>query len=194
MKLANALALCLTASMIWNCNEATKPESPSMDDRLPATIDAAVKYAARTAGYQISSEAVYSQSVEFKFSKEQVNALKDAGICDNFISLIQELGRDTTGGPRFAKAIWCLAEEAEMAGANGTSEMKFGFVDKCLCDGSSGGAFFGNFAFTTYAAPVSAGGKVYGTPTIGKTYSAPTVQGYSTPKSAGGKGYSAPSL
>ena len=187
MKLANTLALCLTATMLWNCNESTKPESTSMDKGLPATVDAAARYTARTAGYQISSEAASGQPDGFKFPKEAVDALKEAGICENFIYLIQELGTDSTGGPRFTKAVQCLSEEVENAGAASSSEMLLSFVDKCLCDGG-GNLFAPLFAIQGYEAPKFTGYKAPSVP----GYKAPAVPGYKAPSL--GNGYSAPKL
>jgi hypothetical protein len=197
MKLANTLALCLTASMLWNCNEGTRPES---DERVPATVNHVTKHAALSAGYQISSETAQSRAGDKEiFSEEVVEALQNAGLCSDFVLLIKELvdlsapnADSGKGSPQLQKVVKCLTDESKsMApGAEIAPEAFFGLADKCFC-GGTGTLFLRNFTVARYSAPTIVGG--YTAPTLSPSpYAAPTVPGYSAPSSPGGQGYSAP--
>lgn len=210
MKLTSTLALCFAASALWNCNDsATRPESASNDPRVPVAVNAVAKYAAVSAGYQVSSEARMSMPDKGNpFGEDALNALRDAGLCENFVLLFQELftteesgmgnpqsGNPLEASPRLKRVVSCLEDKGGAFGSTVPSENQIlDIVETCFC-GGSGTLFFRNFAFTTYAAPGSPARSPYAAPTVNPTpYSKPTLPGYSAPASPGGSGYSAPSL
>src|ERR1041384_2359215 len=95
MKLTNALALGFAAAMLWNCNDAaTQPETSSVDPRVPNTINNISEYAAITAGYQLASKAAAmpDTSESEGFGPDLFKAFADAGICQNFVLILEELG------------------------------------------------------------------------------------------------------
>jgi hypothetical protein len=203
MKLTNTLVLCFAAAMVWNCNDAsTTPETASVDPRIPNTVNSISEYAAITAGYQITSQAAaLPDTNEGAFGPDMFKAFADAGICQNFVLILEELLSNVQGGgqsvdpfaasPRLRNVATCLEKKAQgfSTGAEPSESQVLSLIDDCFCAGS--GTLFGNFAFSKYAPPEFSG---YGTPVVsGTTYAAPTISGYSAP-AVPGKGYAPPGL
>ena len=101
MKRINTLAVCFAAAMLWNCNDAaTKPETDSVDPRIPNTVNSISEYAAISAGYQITSKAAAmpDTSEDEGFGPDMFKAFADAGICRNFVLILEELMSNVNGG------------------------------------------------------------------------------------------------
>lgn len=201
MKLTKTLALCFAAAMAWNCNDAaTKPETSSVDPRVPNTVNTISEYAAITAGYQITSQApALPDTNEGAFGPDMFKAFADAGICRNFVLILEELLSNVQGGgqsvdpfaasPRLRDVAVCLEDKAQgfSAGAQPSDSEILSLIDDCFCRGS--GSLFGNFAFSKYAPPDFRG---YAPPAAASgTYSPPTISGYSKPALPG---YAPPKL
>src|SRR5690606_37639224 len=181
MQKGKTLSLCLLAAMLWNCNEATSPEKAGTDPAsVPATIDALAKKAAVQAGYSISPPNDEGPDLGDAFSAEALTAMRDAGLCDNFVKLVEEISQneDALAGPRFKNVVTCLTDKVESITAQSSESAIMGIVEDCFCAGS-GSLFagFGNFAFSTYSAPSSAGGSTYSAPSTSSS-------GYSAPQSS----------
>lgn len=200
MQITKLFSLAPLACMLLACNDSTPPTASTQPDgRVPSAINALTKRAADQAGYAVAAPGAQT---DFTFTPDMITALRNAGLCENFVELVQELASNPQSqesvfaGPRFQQVVMCLDEKSQ-AWANTSvdptdTEIR-GVIEDCFCNGS--GSLFLNFTgLTRYSAPVAPGGG-YRSPSTGTPYSAPQpAGGYSAPASAGGHGYSAPSL
>jgi hypothetical protein len=202
MKLTNTLALCFAAAMLWNCNDAaTKPETSSVDPRIQNTVNNVSEYAAITAGYQLTSKAAALPDTNDgdAFGPDMFKAFADAGICENFVLILEELLSNVQGGgqsvdpfaasPRLRDVGQCLTEKAQSfsMSVEPSEAQILSLIDDCFCAGS--GSLFGNFNVSKYGPPKFSG---YTPPVIStNTYAPPTISGYSKPAFPG---YAPPKL
>jgi hypothetical protein len=190
------LSLGLLSAFLWACNSSTEPAPPrsGVDGRqIAPAINALSKVGAYHAGMGMSREVAAADSGFNPFSEEVTKALKDVGVCDNFIQLINELAQSKGDqsimeSPRFTKVISCFETEGQGLNEQSSVQDMLGIFDKCFCDGS--GSVFGAIRayafsgysapqFNVYSAPVTAPG--YGAPSPASGYSAPSLPGYSAP-------------
>lgn len=202
MKLTKTLALGFAAAMVWNCNDApTQPETASVDPRVPNTVNSISEYAAITAGYQITSQAAAlpDTNEETAFGPDMFKAFADAGICRNFVLLLEELTTNIQSGgqtmdpfaasPRLKRVSECIEDKAQgfSMGSSPSESDILSLIDNCFCAGS--GTLFGNFAISKYAPPNFSG---YAPPaSASQTYAPPVISGYSKPAFPG---YAPPKL
>jgi hypothetical protein len=208
MKLLPTIALGFAAAALWNCNDATQPESRAVDKRVPAMVNSVANYAAYSAGLQsLEVKAMGpvedTSDEENPFGPEGLQALEAVGLCPNFFLIVQELVQNLQSmdpqsnanpfeaSPHLMEAFQCLESKSQgFSTVAPTPAEAIGIIDQCLCAGS--GTLFGNFLFATYGAPKVPGGG-YSSPRVPGVYAAPRIQGYSAP-AVPGKGYAAPSL
>jgi len=133
------------------------------------------------------------------FSPDMFKAFADAGICQNFVLLLEELISNVNAGgqsvdpfaasPRLQGVLQCLEDKAQgfSSGVAPSESQVMSLIENCFCNGS--GSLFGNLAISRYAPPQFNG---YAPPAISSdTYSPPTIPGYSKPAFPG---YAPPKL
>jgi hypothetical protein len=201
MQLIRTLSIGFLATMLWNCNSSTQPDTASMPDpKISQTVNALTKIAAVQAGYVPLGQSRVTQD-EMPFDVRALAELKNAGLCQGFIDLFQEIATNqqsmATGviPPRLQQVVTCFSQKADLFTDSTAFATNFlSIVEDCFCNGT--GSIFADFNFTLgkYGPPTQ--GVQYGAPAITAVpYSAPTVTGssYSAPNSTA-ETYSAPDL
>ncbi|GEM_PF-7100673 len=196
MRTAKLFSLCFISALLWNCDQPTQSDAKARNERLATPgINALTKAAALNAGLRISREVPPGLDAS-PFSSEALAAMRDAGLCDNFILLLDEMVQsehDTAASyPQLTAVFNCVEKNAGSMSAAASVDEIMGVIDQCFCDGS--GTLFGGFAGLTlnaYSRPGNPAGAGYSRPSPGSVYSTPTVPGYSAPFIPG---YTAPSL
>jgi hypothetical protein len=168
------------------------------DNHVAGQVNALTKLAADKVGLRVATPG---QSMEDPFGPDALKALRDAGLCENFIQLINDMLQSPDietfmQGPRFMNVVSCIEQKSSgfSAGAEPSEDQIFSIVEDCFCAGS--GSLFVGLGFTRYSAPRAPGGGYTSPNPPAPGYSSPSspAAGYSSPSSAGGQGYSSPSL
>ncbi len=201
MQLIRTLSIGFLATILWNCNSSTQPDNTSNPDpKISQTVNALTKIAAVNAGYVPLGQSMVADT-DMPFDVKALSELKNAGLCQGFIDLFQEISANqqsmATGviPPRLQQVVTCFSQKADLFTDSTAFESNFfSMVEECFCNGT--GSLFGNFNYklAKYGPPTQ--GITYGAPAItGAPYSAPTVTGssYSAPAPAT-ETYSAPDL
>ena len=198
MQLVKTLSLGLLATVLWNCNGTTQPESTASKNPAPASVNALVKVAA-------TGPTQTTKSGSFDIPKEAMDAMKAAGVCQGLLDLFDDLTNDPDAfkdgnvPDSYMQTAMCVADKAEnLKDDPNAGEKMFTVIEECICKGS--GTLWGGLqvAFSKYSRPVTSA-SLYSAPSSasGTPYSAPASAAgtaYSAPSSAGAEAYAAPGI
>ena len=199
MQLVKTLSLGLLATVLWNCNGTTQPDSSaSKNVDVPATVNALAKVAA-------TGPTQTTKSSSFDIPKEAMDAMKAAGVCQGLLDLFDDLSnhpdafKDGNVPESFKQTAMCVADKAkDLEGDAEAGEKMFNVIEECICKGS--GSLWGGLqiAFSKYSRPVTSA-SLYSAPSSasGTPYAAPASAAgaaYSAPSSAGAEAYAAPGI
>lgn len=191
------------AAALAGCDQATQPETRAGNEKqITPAINALTKMAALQAGYQITREAALpdeeeNDPFESMFSAQTLDAMRNAGLCQGFISLLEEISRidkDTSeslvASSHLMQVGQCLVDKIPSLTNTQDPKAVLGAVEDCFCGGT--GTLFAGFSLMSlnaYAPPVTARtynpptstGSPYGPPAVVPGYSAPSIPGYKAP-------------